>query len=307
MRRIGIHQQRALAQRGRHHGLEVADEYLAGAGELHHASQLDRHVADYVTVQRGVDAFDLIELEVAADVERGAQHRHRIAIRVAGIARPVAGNGVVGDYHKHELEQVEIGAWRGVAIPYIKAVAGGGAGEIDFDVLLAQLVVGRVQRVRETVQLAGLLERRIKGEIDDIEQQHGAAVDITDAVALDQLLDRQQRVDVGLRVDLRGNGGDFQFEPARGAEEILGVHQAWTADQLPDEAAVEQIEPVDRRTVAEAAGKLSEVIMRHHQHRDAALDRAPAQQDVLPQAPMLAQCILQRDEPQGALRLVDSR
>ena len=59
----------------------------------------------------------------------------------------------------------------------------------DADAFREQLRLRRVQRIGQAVELHHLLERRQQAEADDVEQRDAAIRHVTDAVALDHLLD----------------------------------------------------------------------------------------------------------------------
>ena len=58
-------------------GKKVAYEDLPRHRRLDHTSELNRDVADDVIMDGWIQAFRLVELVAAADVEAGPQPRHR--------------------------------------------------------------------------------------------------------------------------------------------------------------------------------------------------------------------------------------
>src|SRR5262249_46296459 len=119
-------------------GHEIPKQYLAWPGALQHARQVHRNLAHDAAERGRVEPVDLVELVVLADVKGGPQNGH------PGVARLAACDRVVGQDHQQQLQQLRVRLDRGGAIPDVEAVAGGGAGKVDLDVLQHELLVGGV-------------------------------------------------------------------------------------------------------------------------------------------------------------------
>ena len=263
--------------------MKIANQYLVRLGEVHHTGQFDSDIADDVAEHRGINPLRLVQLIVATDVIGGANHRHRITPG----GRP--GCRVVCHHQQHEVEQVLVRGRAQVPVPDVVAIAGSGAGEIDLDALCQQFVIGGIKAVGQAVELAGLFKRRMQREFDDVQQQHRTALDIAQAVALDQLLDRFQDVLVlgqrGIEFDERRR----DIQALADLEQLLPGLATSAGYQLPDEGLV----IIARSGAGGSTGAVvAEKIVRHENHQQAALVRAPAQHNILAQPPLPAQGLL---------------
>ena len=180
---------------------EVAEQDLAGQGALYHARQVDGDLADDVAEGGRVQPFDLMEFVVFADVKGGAQFRH------PGTACLALRHGIVGQHHHHQLVQLDVRLGRCRPVPDVEAIACGGAGEIDLDVLLHQLPVSGIHRVGQAVEHGHLVQRRPQREFHCVEQHDGPAANQGYAVTPHQAADQ---FDVQVVFDAETHVDDFR-------------------------------------------------------------------------------------------------
>ena len=284
--------------------MKIAYQHLVRLGEVNHARQFDSDIAHDVAEYRGVDALRLVQLVVAANVVGGADDGYRIA--------PGCGprHRVVRHHQQHEIEQILVRGGTEIPVPDVVAIAGGGAGEIDLDPLGQQFVVGGIQRVGEAVQLAGLLEGCVQGELDDIEEHHRPALHVAEAVTPDQLLHGLQHIFLLGKRGIEFDEGGGYLEPLADLEQLLARFPPAAGNQFPDKGLV----VIALRGAGARPGTVvAQEIVGHENDQQAALVRAPAKHDILAEPPLPAQGLLQRleiaslDNADGVPRLAISR
>ena len=233
-----------------------------------------------------VQALGLVEFVAAADMEAGAQPRHRVGFRLA------PGDGVVREDDVHEVVQVDVRLEALVAVPDVEAITARRTREVDADVLLEHLGVRRVQGIGEAVQLGHLLEGRQKAEADDVEQRHGPACDVIDPVATNHLLD-DLRLDVAAAQRLAERNVDgLHVEKACDFLHLDEVELPVAGDQFGDETRryAGRIVAGLRRRV------LGDRVVRNDERENSLVERCPGKDVVLAERPVRVQCALELDE-----------
>lgn len=151
---------------------EIAEAELAGGALLEQAREGDRRVADDVVARLGRDARRLVELEMRADMDRGAQLRHDVRL-----AHGVTLHRVVGEREHRERGEALVRRLPGGAIPEIEPVPRGRPAEIDRAAAIVEALQREIDGEGKAVELRDLLEVGELRVADDVEEDDGAVLE----------------------------------------------------------------------------------------------------------------------------------